>query len=74
MMFDAWERGVRGETPQMQLAYGKAVSSTRLALQDPTECHSDEALMAVLLLGVYEVGLCSQLFALETPSIPIRQQ
>ena len=40
----------------MQKAYGKAVAATRLALQDPEESSSDENLMAVLLLGVYEVG------------------
>ncbi len=54
-IFGAWERGVRQETRQMQSAYGKAVSAMRLALQDPNECCSDETLMAVLLLGFYEV-------------------
>jgi len=54
-VFDAWEHGVRHETRQMQSAYGKAVSAMRLALQDPNECCSDETLMAVLLLGFYEV-------------------
>lgn len=42
----------------MQIAYGKAIASTRLALQDPNECYSDETLMAVLLLGLYEVSEC----------------
>lgn len=52
----AWERNVRKETSQMQSAYGKAIAATRVALQDPKECHSDETLMAVLLLGFYEVS------------------
>lgn len=54
-IFGAWEHGIRQETPQMQSAYGKALSAMRLALQDPNESCSDELLMSVLLLGFYEV-------------------
>lgn len=56
--FVAWELGVRDvETPPVRLAYGKALVATRLALQDPVECSTDETLMAVCLLGFYEVSL-----------------
>lgn len=64
-IFGAWEHGIRSETRQMQSAYGKAVSATRLALQDPNECYSDENLMAVLLLGLYEVRPPLQLISPE---------
>ena len=61
-LFQTWERPAEKlETAQMQVAYGKAVSATRLALQDLSECCSDETLMAVLLLGLYEVREISQL-------------
>lgn len=54
--FHAWELGMRDvETPQVRVAYGKALLATRLALQDPVECSTDETLMAVCLLGFYEV-------------------
>ncbi|KAA6412238.1 MAG: hypothetical protein FRX48_04390 [Lasallia pustulata] len=53
--FHAWELGMRDvETPQVRVAYGKALLATRLALQDPVECSTDETLMAVCLLGFYE--------------------
>ena len=45
------------ETPQVRVAYGKALLATRLALQDPIERSTDETLMAVCLLGFYEVRL-----------------
>ena len=55
-LFETWERPAENlETVQMQVAYRIAVSATRLALQDPSECCSDETVMAVLLLGLYEV-------------------
>lgn len=54
--FAAWERRARDfETPAMQVAYGKALKATRTALSDPFERLSDETLMAVCLLGLYEV-------------------
>ena len=56
LQFAAWELGVRDvEIPQVRRAYGKALTATRLALQDPLECSTDETLMAVCLLGFYEV-------------------
>ena len=36
-------------------SYSKAVKTTRAALQDPVESVADETLMAVCLLGFYEV-------------------
>lgn len=64
--FVAWELGVRDvETPQVRLAYGKALAATRLALQDPLECSTDETLMAVCLLGFYEVSLSFSIGKLE---------
>ena len=71
--FVAWEVGLRDvETPQVRLAYGKALAATRLALQDPLECSTDETLMAVCLLGFYEVRLSSEMSSevhgLEYPS------
>ena len=61
-LFETWERPAEKlETAQMQVAYGKAISATRLALQDPSECCSDETVMAVLLLGLYEVREIPQL-------------
>ena len=54
--FAAWERRARDfETPALQAAYGKALKATRIAISDPSECLSDETLMAVCLLGIYDV-------------------
>ena len=39
-----------------QVAYGKALTATRAALVDPISSLSDETLMAVCLLGMYDVG------------------
>lgn len=56
LLFGAWELRIRDiETPQVQMAYGKALTATRLAVEDPIECVKDETLMAVLLLALYEV-------------------
>ena len=58
--FAAWERRARYlETYTLRTAYGKALKATRAAISDPAECLSDETLMAVCLLGLYEV--CDQL-------------
>lgn len=73
-LFGAWEHGVRHETRQMQSAYGEALSATRLALQDPNECYSDETLMAVLLLGFYEVRQPLHLTSPMIWSLPARHQ
>lgn len=36
-------------------AYGSALMATRSAIQDPERCKSDNTLLAVWLLGLYEV-------------------
>lgn len=60
--FAAWERRARDfETPALQAAYGKALTATRNAISDPSECLLDETLMAVCLLGLYEVCKCRDL-------------
>ena len=54
--YAAWERRSRDfETPALSAAYGKALKATRLAISDPVTCMTDETLMAVCLLGIYEV-------------------
>ena len=60
LLFAAWERRVRAvvETPESQMAYGKALTATRVAIEDPVQCTEDETLMAVLLLALYEVRDC----------------
>ncbi|KAL8829248.1 MAG: hypothetical protein Q9191_002122 [Dirinaria sp. TL-2023a] len=58
LLFGAWELRVRDvETLQVQMAYGKALAATRLAVEDPVESLKDETLMAVLLLALYEVRI-----------------
>ena len=55
-LFGAWEPRIRdAETFPVRAAYGRALAATRLALQDPEEFQTDETLMAVCLLGFYEV-------------------
>lgn len=44
-----------GENYQVKSAYGQALSTTARALQDPIGSLSDETLMAVCLLGFYQV-------------------
>ena len=57
LLFVAWERRARDfEKPVTQIAYGKALTATRAALSDPVERVRDETLMAVCLLGLYEVA------------------
>ena len=57
--FAAWERRARYlESPNLRVAYGKALKATRAAISDPIECLSDETLMAVCLLGLFEVCIC----------------
>lgn len=56
LLFDAWERRIRDiETPFTQRAYGRAITATRLAIEDPVESLKNETVMAVLLLALYEV-------------------
>ena len=55
-IFGSWYRKSQAlETAETQAAYGKALSATSEALQHPTKRLTDEILMAVLLLGLYEV-------------------
>lgn len=57
--FAAWERRARYlESLNLRVAYGKALKATRAAISDPADCLSDETLMAVCLLGLYEVCKC----------------
>lgn len=38
--------------------FGKALQKTRAAIRNPAESMKDETLMAVLLLGLFEVCCC----------------
>lgn len=44
-----------------QAIFGRALRRTSAAIQDPAESVRDETLMAVLLLGLFEVGYCNRL-------------
>lgn len=52
------ERGLQNPTRKNLASsnYSKGLKATRMALQDPIESVSDETLMAVCLLGLYEVN------------------
>ena len=66
-MYGAWERRIRDtETTEVRLAYGKALMATRHVLKDPHESTTDETLMAICLLGFYEVCLERYLFAVSS--------
>lgn len=39
------------------MVFGKALRKATSAIQDPEESIKDETLMAILLLGFYEVGI-----------------
>ncbi|KAG8528146.1 uncharacterized protein KY384_007062 [Bacidia gigantensis] len=55
LIFNKWVRNAQNpETFQAKKAYGKALASTRLALQDPISMVTDDTLMTVCLLGFYE--------------------
>lgn len=56
ILYSKWERMRRDEECLSTSNYGKALEATRMALQDPVECMSDETLMAVCLLGFHEVS------------------
>lgn len=53
--FGKWERKNPEAERDAFSSYAKALTSTRAALQDPVESMSDEILMAICLLGFYEV-------------------
>ena len=55
ILFGKWERKTPGAERYSFPSYAKALKVTRAALQDPIESMSDEILMAVCLLGFYEV-------------------
>ena len=56
-LYAAWEPQIRnGENTETQIAYSNAIAALRDALRSSSQCVSDETLMAVLLLGNYEVG------------------
>lgn len=55
LLFGLWERKNPAAERYAFPSYTKAVKATRAALQDPVESMADETLMAVCLLGFYEV-------------------
>ncbi len=55
ILFGKWERKVPAAERSAFPSYARALKVTRTALQDPVESMSDETLMAVCLLGFYEV-------------------
>ena len=55
LLFSKWERKRHEAERYAFSSYTKALKATRMALQDPFESVTDETLMAVCLLGLYEV-------------------
>ena len=55
IVFGKWERKSSEAERDTFSSYAKALKGTRVALQHPVESMSDETLMAVCLLGFYEV-------------------
>lgn len=55
LAFSIQDRGNLGAERYAFSSYTKAVKATRAALEDPVESVADETLMAVCLLGFYEV-------------------
>lgn len=55
MLFGKWERNLKDVELLALPHYGKALEATRMAVQDPVKSMADETLMAVCLLGFYEV-------------------
>ena len=55
ILFGKWERKQFEAERHAFPSYAKALKVTRVALQDPVESMSDEILMAVCILGFYEV-------------------
>lgn len=54
-LFNKWERKIPRAERYAFSSYTKALKATRRALQDSVESVADETLMAVCLLGFYEV-------------------
>ena len=57
ILYSKWERRRKDVETLSFPDYGYALEATRMALQDPIESASDETLMAVCMLGFYEVSL-----------------
>ena len=57
VMFGKWERKVKDAELLTFPLYTKALKATRKSLEDPEERVLDETLMAVCLLGFFEVGV-----------------
>jgi hypothetical protein len=55
IIFGKWERKLKDVEFLALPHHGKALEATRVALQDPVQSMSDDTLMAVCLLGFYEV-------------------
>lgn len=55
LLFGKREYKLQGFESRAFVHYGKALRATSLALQDPVKSMADEILMAVCLLGLYEV-------------------
>lgn len=54
--FQAWQPDVRNvDHIIVQKLYSRALKALQMALQNPSQCTSDETLMAVCLLSFYEV-------------------
>ena len=66
-IYSKWERGRKDAETLAFPDYGHAIEATRVALQDPTESMSDEILMAVCLLGFYEVRIGTETEQLLSP-------
>lgn len=57
ILYSKWERKRRDVETLSYPDYGLALESTRRALEDPVESMTDQTLMAVCLLGFYEVSM-----------------
>lgn len=57
ILYSKWERKRKDVETFSYPDYGLALESTRRALEDPVESMTDQTLMAVCLLGFYEVSM-----------------
>jgi len=57
-MSNVWRDSSAASTAKTQ--YCRALAATNLALRDPEEAIQDTTLMAVILLGAFEVSFCSR--------------
>lgn len=56
VLYSKWERRRKDIETLAFPDYGRALEATRIALEDPKESMSDETLMAICMLGFYEVS------------------